>query len=388
MTRALPVLLFAVLATGARGTHARPASGGHDADTLAWVGERAITGGDLIRRIEWMPWPEKDAALMDSAKVRALESLVGEALLARDTTQAAADSLAIAPTRVALRRALMRDALYREVTSGVPVPARERVERELARRYPRASAAERPGLRRQVADSLQGFSIETRAAEFLVAHLAGQRVVVDSLVFLALSDSLRALALANPDSADSNLLPPDAPDALLLRLAPLLAHPLARMPGGPLALRDAIEDLRLYPFVIRARTRMGFARELNERLKTLIEGEMMAREAARRGLDSRPDVRADLARWTDAWLVRRRILRIASADPARAAQAVDRHVAALALRTSVRMEPARLRRIPILTANMVTKRRLGYGGGMLAAPTLTPLWGWVRIWREAHPVLP
>jgi hypothetical protein len=37
---------------------------------------------------------------------------------------------------------------------------------------------------------------------------------------------------------------------------------------------------------------------------------------------------------------------------------------------------------------MVTKRTLGFGGGMLAAPSLTPLWDWVPIWRAERATVP
>jgi len=37
---------------------------------------------------------------------------------------------------------------------------------------------------------------------------------------------------------------------------------------------------------------------------------------------------------------------------------------------------------------MLTRRYLGFGGGMLAAPALTPLWDWVPQWRAARRPLP
>src|SRR5436190_1313459 len=86
-----------------------------------------------------------------------------------------------APRGAPLHRALARDALYRQVTSGARAPSHEEVEREVQRRAPHGSPGEMRELRRAVADSLQGLAIEKRAAKFLIAHLARKRVVVDSL---------------------------------------------------------------------------------------------------------------------------------------------------------------------------------------------------------------
>ena len=89
-------------------------------DTLAWVGTSAVTAADLVRRIEWMPWPGKqDGAGMDSAKVRALQSLAGECLLAQEAErEGLGDSGSVARMRASLRKALVRDALYHDVDLG------------------------------------------------------------------------------------------------------------------------------------------------------------------------------------------------------------------------------------------------------------------------------
>ncbi len=54
-------------------------------DTLARVGSSVITGRDLIERIELMPWEGKEnPAQHDSSKIKALNSLVAERLLAME----------------------------------------------------------------------------------------------------------------------------------------------------------------------------------------------------------------------------------------------------------------------------------------------------------------
>jgi parvulin-like peptidyl-prolyl isomerase len=94
------------------------------ADTLAEIGPRVITAADFLERLELMPWPGKDnRAQHDSAKVKALQSLVAEQLLAIEgmAEGLGTDSL----TRVqkgALERLVVRDELYkREVTAKTKV---------------------------------------------------------------------------------------------------------------------------------------------------------------------------------------------------------------------------------------------------------------------------
>jgi hypothetical protein len=76
----------------------------------------------------------------------------------------------------------------------------------------------------------------------------------------------------------------------------------------------------------------------------------------------------------------------ATAD--RRAEREARYVAGLAARSRVEFDYAALSGIDVLPASMVTKRFLGFGGVMLAAPSLPPLWDWVQVWRAAHEALP
>ncbi len=107
-------------------------------DTLATVGTSVITAKDFLERFELMPWPGKDRrAEHDSAKVKALRSLVAERLLAQE---AAARGVGRDSTTVrqidALERLMARDALYRrEVTGRIQIS-----DRDLSagmKRYPR-----------------------------------------------------------------------------------------------------------------------------------------------------------------------------------------------------------------------------------------------------------
>ncbi|MCX6135947.1 MAG: peptidylprolyl isomerase [Ignavibacteriales bacterium] len=85
-------------------------------DTLAMVGTSAITARDLIERIEFMPWQDKEKARRyDSSKVKALQSLVAERLLSFEGSQTASiagDELLKLKT-TAMEKMFVRDELYR-----------------------------------------------------------------------------------------------------------------------------------------------------------------------------------------------------------------------------------------------------------------------------------
>lgn len=96
-------------------------------DTLALIDHKAITTRDFIERIELMPWPGKGAGRMDSAKIRALQSLVAEQLLADDAlARGVGSDSSDDRRRTSLERLLVRDELYRrEVVSRVTVSKEE-----------------------------------------------------------------------------------------------------------------------------------------------------------------------------------------------------------------------------------------------------------------------
>jgi hypothetical protein len=67
---------------------------------------------------------------------------------------------------------------------------------------------------------------------------------------------------------------------------------------------------------------------------------------------------------------------------------VDRFIAGLARKYNVRMYYERLQNIDILRHNMFTRRLIGFGGMMNAAPVLKPDWGWVREYLRANHQIP
>jgi hypothetical protein len=355
-------------------------------DTLARVGNDAVTALDLVQRIEWMPWPEKrNPASLDSARVRGLQSLVAERLLDAEAGRLGlGESGAVPRMRRALRKALARDALYRDVVSSAPAPDAARIDAIVRREFPHARTADLPALRHQVADSLRQTSEMERGNAFMARQLAGRSVTVDSVTFMLFADSLRAVMLALRESGapgSHRTIPGEASDVLRSRLAPYLDRALARLPDGPLTLGDALEDLRFYSFPVTTLQRQRFAMELNDHLRAMVEGEWMAREALRRGYGDHPDVRHDLDMWTGAWRAQQALARVPR-------DSLDRHLADLADQAGLGIDYPALRRVSILPSNMVVKRNLGFGGGMLAAPSLVPMWEWVEVWRARRTALP
>jgi hypothetical protein len=99
-----------------------------DNEILARIGPRIITVRDLVERIELMPWPGKEnPATRDSAKVKALFSLVAEKLMAMQAVeQGFVFNSGNSPALRALERVLARDQLYRaEVLSKIEVTQSE-----------------------------------------------------------------------------------------------------------------------------------------------------------------------------------------------------------------------------------------------------------------------
>jgi hypothetical protein len=131
------VHLMTVLAMGAAQLVAQPGKT-LATDTLATVGTSVITAKDFLERFELMPWPGKDRrAEHDSAKVKALRSLVAERLLAQEAAARGLGKDSTTQRQIgALERLMVRDALYRrEVTSRIRV-----TDRDLSdgmKRYPR-----------------------------------------------------------------------------------------------------------------------------------------------------------------------------------------------------------------------------------------------------------
>jgi len=67
---------------------------------------------------------------------------------------------------------------------------------------------------------------------------------------------------------------------------------------------------------------------------------------------------------------------------------LDRFIAGLAEKFGVHMYAERLKGVSLFSHNMFTRRLIGFGGMMNAAPLLEPQWGWVSEYVRAHDQAP
>lgn len=86
-----------------------------ESEILAKIGPRTITVRDFLERIDLMPWQGKDnPATRDSAKIRALVSLVAEKLMAmKAADEGFVQNPKTSSSLKALERLMARDELYR-----------------------------------------------------------------------------------------------------------------------------------------------------------------------------------------------------------------------------------------------------------------------------------
>ena len=73
---------------------------------------------------------------------------------------------------------------------------------------------------------------------------------------------------------------------------------------------------------------------------------------------------------------------------ARQQAAVNRFVAHQAAARNVTIFYDRIRSADVARVNMITRRLIGFGGRMNAAPFLTPQWEWVDEWKRLREQLP
>jgi hypothetical protein len=154
-------------------------------DTLATVGSSVITARDFLERLELMPWPGIDRRQEhDSAKIRALRSLVAEKLLAQEAAVRGIGQDTISRRRVAdLERLMVRDELFkREVIGRIQVTDRElgtgmkRYTRELRLLYLHAPSEETA---RELRDSVRRGGVVDSMLHLLSPRLLFQ---VDTLL--------------------------------------------------------------------------------------------------------------------------------------------------------------------------------------------------------------
>lgn len=246
------------------------------------------------------------------------------------------------------------------------------------------------------------------AIEF-ARRVLSHRLALDSAAFHLLADSLHALLLA--DSAGHRQegwysIRGDDVERLRTGLAPALNRTFARMGDYSIRLEEIVGELKFFPLRFPSLRKGSFLRTFNHDIRLIIEAAIMSQEALRRNLHQRPGVRREMQMWIDAMQSERMLKFLldslargygaesgASPDSAqaamrRAAHEVNRYIASLAERQTVRIDFDRLKRVSMTPMPMVTRRFIGFGGAMMAVPMLPQLWDWLEFWMKAEQIQP
>lgn len=262
-----------------------------------------------------------------------------------------------------------------------------------------------------VREILRSRKARIRGREFMRAVLSPQRAEADRELLGLLAGSIYKIIMSDTAAHRSRgrfLLAPEEVDILESDLRPDLARALVSTAGAPLSLGMAIQAFRIEPFSSPSMGRNTFLSVLNESVKRIVEEEFLAREAYRLHLENTPSVKHDLAAWSDNWRALMMEQSIPGGEPGEGGMTpdslrsrvrpgiregkrrhvIDRFIAGLAQKYGVKMYYDRLQKIDISRHNMFTRRLIGFGGMMNAAPLLKPEWGWVREYFRANHQVP
>lgn len=162
--------------------------------------------------------------------------------------------------------------------------------------------------RRHRVDRLLRSRIENDESERLYfGYLSTKHAQGDSTVFNLLADAVSALWKEDTlryRRLGGFFLTSDMVDILLERLQDHLAAPLVHMEGGDLRLDDALEMMRYDFLVSPALEGESMKGRLNEEVKRLAAGELLARKGRQEYLHNSAPVQRDLGVWNDFWAAR------------------------------------------------------------------------------------
>lgn len=481
-------------------------------DTLAVVDRHAITSRDLFERIALMPFEEKTRERdFRAIKRKAVESLVGELLLAELQREDDSTEWKAQYERRVLEHLFVRDAVYKK-------QVRERVEisdeetaagmrqyairkkllvasfktEEQGRQFVKRWRAERSkeqgkpvtvpsgprqhdtlfisfgsadsvleraayGLmkRYEIAGPVRSvmFGIVTvillddesnpaaagksfvdrhkivtdlireRKESQLQSALFGQvvrkhRMEADSVLFYDVASRLHQLMMRDTSErripAGYRYLAADI-TPMLYEFRPLLDSAIIRGTFGAVPLGIFLEHLYFYEYSFPSMRPRLFVPLFFQLVRTVAESEIIAQEGNARGLNFDPEVRHDVAVWERyrrsrlaEYAVAETIMNAehrrlaedsvyassyegAAAARIRAERQMERVsavIASEALQRRVSIDYERIDRSDIPDVNMITRRTIGFGGKMNAAPMLYPQWRWVEQWNRMKEVSP
>jgi hypothetical protein len=75
-------------------------------------------------------------------------------------------------------------------------------------------------------------------------------------------------------------------------------------------------------------------------------------------------------------------------NQARTVEALNRFLGGLATKFAVEIDFEKLKKVSLTPSNMVTKRFIGFGGAMMAVPTIPFLWHWFDAWNKEESISP
>lgn len=239
-------------------------------------------------------------------------------------------------------------------------------------------------------------------------EVLSSRLQLDSAAFHLLADSLHALMVADSASQQGEVyvVRGDAIDRLRRQLSPSLGRVFARIGNLHVTLDDIVGELKFFPVRFSSLRKSLFLRRLNRDIRLIVEAALMSQEALRRNLHQRPAVRREMAMWGDA-MQAEKLLKflldslgraygldtvqdqtVASSTMKRASDEINTYILKLANQYNVSMDFEKLKQVPVTPTNMVTRRFIGFGGAMMAAPMLLQLWEWLEMWEKAGGVAP
>ncbi len=378
------------------------------------VNKSVITDAEIERGLTRYPWtlivkgysfPDRGSAARFAALCRKagdLDSAVAAfgytALKSTDTIRASYSDLYPA----------YEDAIYSQHRPGMTGPAFSPSEgwavfRVLDRQKNPVWATQNPtDVRIEVKRKAKARIERERALTFAREYLQHRPMHIDSVLFAVVADSVVNIVRSDTSAMAHRLS--NYVDVLRSKLGDRLHLPFARGGGSVWTLEEVLESLRYYPgeFPPQRNPRV-IVYALNRFVMEAVEGEMLAAEGKRLGLDRSHAVRLQMGIWEDAWkglamgrdVVRQALMQEGdgrpSSDSAAIAQAtrltnvMNQHIASLAQKYGVELFEQKLRAIPISKFSMVTKHNIGFGGVLLAVPMIIPDWGWIS--RLSSPVV-
>lgn len=237
-----------------------------------------------------------------------------------------------------------------------------------------------------------------------------ERILADPLFWQALRNTLYFHVMID-DSAghrqnDSYAVRGDDVERLRSALAPFRRAQFAAMGDRAVSVEEIVGELKFFPLRFPALSNNAFLKTLHQDLRMVVEAAIVSKEAMRRGLHQRSDVRRELNMWIDAMQAEKFLKYLidslsrregsagdttfAAAQQAmrKAVETINTYLAQLAAQSGVTFDLARLCRVAVTPSSMVTRRFIGFDGSMMATPMIMQLWEWLDVWMKSERISP